>query len=50
MQAIFVKDFVPREPKHAVVRISRIWENSDQEQRFYELGFIVFDQLVPCER
>jgi hypothetical protein len=49
MQAILVKDCVPRGPNHAVVYISRIWENKDHEQRVYELGFIVLDQLVPCE-
>jgi hypothetical protein len=49
MKVILVKEFVPRGPIHVGLRISRIWENKDQEQKVYKLGFIAVDQLVLSE-
>jgi hypothetical protein len=50
MQAAPVKDVSPRSQRNALVRVSLIWENNDQEHNVYELGFIFVDQLVPPER
>ncbi|KAK1680918.1 hypothetical protein QYE76_041766 [Lolium multiflorum] len=38
-----------RSQRNALVRVSLIWENNDQEHNVYELGFISVDQLVPPE-
>jgi hypothetical protein len=34
MKVILVKEFVPPGPIHVGLRISRIWENKDQEGKF----------------